>query len=452
MPSADDVVEPGCPGCEKLRLMLNEVLERLAVAEKRLEELEREAHRQAAPFRRPERKRKQDKGKPGRPKGHPPAHREPPPQVDEQAEVPLECCPHCAGPVENVRPVVQLIEDIPVVITRHIRLTTYRGHCPHCGVVHSTHPDQVSTAVGAAGTHLGRNALALAASLNKQFGLPMRKVCAILQQHFGLSLTPGGLSQALVRMAGKLQQPYQELQDAVRHSAVIHADETGWWVDGKSAWLWVFTNPQLTLYAIDNRSQQVVRRILGDDHPGVLVSDCLASYDPHPGRKSKCCAHHLKAISEALQQAPDSEFLQDIRWFLKAAIMLHKLREDLTAGTYWDKVAFLERRADELLGPARGHAAEIKIRNRLSKHRPSLLTFLHVAGVDPTNNLAERQLRPAVIARKLSCGNKSEAGKTAFEVLASLAATCRQQGRSFTELVAGSLSLGLPPPPTLAPD
>jgi len=71
----------------------------------------------------------------------------------------------------------------------------------------------------------------------------------------------------------------------------------------------------------------------------VLVSDCLASYDPHPGRKSKCCAHHLKAISEALQQAPDSEFLQDIRWFLKAAIMLHKLREDLTAGTYWDKVA-----------------------------------------------------------------------------------------------------------------
>jgi hypothetical protein len=452
MPSADGLIEPGCPGCEKLRALLNDALLRLAVAEKRLEELEREAHRQAAPFRRPEKKRKQDKGKPGRRKGHPPAHREPPPQVDEYAEVPLARCPQCAGPVANVRPVAQVIEDIPVVVTHHLHLTTYRGECPHCGPVHSTHPAQVSTAAGAAGVHLGRNALALAASLNKGHGLPLRKVCAILQDHFGLRLTPGGLSQALVRMAGKLQAPYQELRDAVRHSAVIHADETGWWVAGKSAWLWVFTNPQLTLYAIDNRSQEVVRRILGDDHAGVLVSDCLASYDPHPGRKSKCCAHHLKAIAEALEQAPDSAFLRNIRGLLKAAIMLHKLREDLAAERYEQSRATLERRLDELLEPPRGDPAEIKIRNRLSKHRPYLLTFLHVAGVDPTNNLAERQLRPAVIARKLSCGNKSEAGKAAFEVLASLAATCRQQGRSFTELVADGLSLGLSPPPLFAPD
>jgi hypothetical protein len=351
-----------------------------------------------------------------------------------------------------VRPVVQIIQDIPVVVTRHLHLTTYRGHCPHCGTVHSTHPEQVSTAVGAAGTHLGRNALALAVSLNKRFGLPMRKVCAILQEHFGLSLTPGGLSHAVLRIARKLQPPYDELRDAVRHSAVIHADETSWWVEGKGAWLWVFTNPTLTLYAIDNRSQEVVRRFVGDDHLGVLVSDCLASYDPHPGRKSKCCAHHLKAIAEALKQAPDSEFLREVRWFFKAAIMLHKLREDLVAERYWQAVAALERRLDELLEPPRGHPAESKIRNRLSKQRPHLLTFLHVPGVDPTNNLAERQLRPAVIARKLSCGNRSEAGKVAFEVLASLAATCRQQGRSFTELVAGCLTLGLPPPPLFAPD
>ena len=452
MSSADTLVQAGCPGCEKLHALLNEALERLATAEKRLEELEREAHRQAAPFRRPPEKRQTDKRKPGRPTGHPPAHRQPPPQVDEYAAVPLERCPHCAGPVDHVRPLVQVVQDIPLVVTRHLHLTTYRGHCPHCGTVHSTHPEQVSTAVGAAGTHLGRNALALAASLNKHYGLPMRKVCGILQDHFGLRLTPGGLSQALVRMAGKLQQPFAELCAAVRHSAVIHADETSWWLDGESAWLWVFTNPQLTLYAIDNRSQQVVRRIVGDDHPGVLISDCLASYDPHPGRKSKCCAHHLKAIAEAREQAPGSEFLHDIRWLLKAAITLHKLREDLAPERYGSAVAALERRLDELLEPPRGQAAEIRIRNRLSKQRPHLLTFLHVAGVDPTNNLAERQLRPAVITRKLSCGNKSQAGKTAFEVLASLAATCRQQGRSFTDLVAGWLSLGLPPPPLFAPE
>ena len=451
MSPADEFVEPGCPGCQKLRALLDEVLQRLAAAEKRLAELEREGHRQAAPFRRPEKKRKADKAKPGRPQGHPPAHREPPPQVDECAQVPLERCPHCAGPVEDVRPVVQVIEDIPRVVTHHLHLTTYRGWCPHCGAVRSTHPAQVSTAAGAAGVHLGRNALALAASLSQDHKLPLRRVCRILGDFFGLSLTPGGLSQALVRVAGKLRAPYQQLQEAVRHSAVIHADETSWWLGGKSAWLWVFTNPQLTLYTIDNRSQQVVRRVLGDDYPGVLVSDCLASYDPHPGRKSKCCAHHLKALSEALEQAPDSEFLRNTRWLLTAALALHHFREEMDVVTYWRRVAHLEGRLDELLAPPRGHAAEIKVRNRLSKHRAHLLTFVHVAGVDPTNNLAERQLRPAVIARKLSCGHKSEAGKAAFEVLASLAATCRQQGRSFRDLVADGLCLSLPPPPQRAP-
>lgn len=119
------------------------MLERLAAAEQRIAELEREVHRQAAPFRRPPEKRKQDKDKhrPGRPQGHPPAHRKPPRQVDEQAEVPLQRCSHCAGPVENVRPLTQVIEDIPVVVVRHLHLTTYRGECPHCGPVHSTHLD-----------------------------------------------------------------------------------------------------------------------------------------------------------------------------------------------------------------------------------------------------------------------------------------------------------------------
>jgi hypothetical protein len=294
--------------------------------------------------------------------------------------------------------------------------------------------------------------MVLAASLNKQHGLPMRKVCAILRDHFGLSLTPGGLSQALVRMAEKLHEPFDELRAAVRQSAVIHADETGWWVDGKSAWLWVFTNPELTLYAVDNRSQEVIRRILGDDHAGVLVSDCLASYDPHPGRKSKCVGHHLRAISKARELAPQSAFLRDVRILFKASIALHKLREDLAPERYDAAAATLQRRLDELLDQPRSVGAEIKIQNRLNKQRPHLLTFLRVAGVDPTNNLAERQLRPAVIARKLSCGNKTAAGKAAFEVLASLAATCRQQGRSFTSLVAEGLSLGLPPPRLFGPE
>ena len=416
--------------------------------QQQVEKLEQEAHRQAAPFRKPEAKRKENKGKPGRKKGHPPAHRQPPPTVDEHVEVPLPQCPHCQGQLTKLRPIEQIIEDIPPVVIRRLHLITYRGHCAHCGTVCSTHPEQVSTATGAAGTQIGRHALALAAALNKQHGLPMRKTCRVLE-HLGLSLTAGGLSQALDRTADKLQSVYEQIGDVLRQSAAVHADETGWWLNAMSAWLWTFTNSQATLYTIGDRSQQVIRRILGDDYAGVLISDCLASYDPHPGRKSKCVAHHLKAISEGLSRAPESSYLTDVRDLFKAAIVWHRLRDELPEAVYWDRVACLQRRLDELLDTAPGHPEEIRITNRLRKQRPHLLTFLYVPGVDPTNNLAERQLRPAVIARKLSAGNKTDRGKCTFEILASLAATSRQQGKSFTEFVAAALSLGLPPPPPL---
>jgi len=446
----DKLGQNDCPNCEQLRELLSAALAKIVELERRIEELEQEGKRQAAPFRRPEHKRKKDKAKPGRKKGHKPAYRKPPATVDEYADVPLECCPRCGGPVDEVRPVKQIIEDIPEIRVHRLQLTTYRGRCPKCGPVYSSHPEQVSTAAGAAGTHIGRRALALAAALNKQFGLTMRKTAAVLEEHFGLRITPGGLSQALARLAGKLAQPFDELRSAVRTSTAIHADETGWWVGGQSAWLWTFTNPQMTLYTIGDRSQQVIRRILGDDYAGVLISDCLSSYDPHPGRKSKCCSHHLKAISEAREQAPGSAFLAEIKLFFKVAILLDGLREEIDETRYWPCVAHMEQNLDELLAPPRGHAAEVRIANRLRKQRPHLLTFLHVPEVDPTNNLAERQLRPAVIARKLSCGNKTQAGVATFEVLVSLAATCRQQGRSFARYVAESLPLGRAPPPLFA--
>ena len=453
MPSTDSDSGLNCPGCRERDALIEGLRRRVTELQRCLDESQREAHRQAAPFRRPEAKRKQTKRRPGRKTGHKPSYRKPPALVDECAKVPLERCPDCGGPVHDVRPVRQVIEDIPQVRIHRLRLTTYTGHCACCGQVRSTHPAQVSTAVGAAGTHLGKNALALAADLNKHFKLPMRKVCDILQAHFGLRITPGGLSQALARIAKKLQGPFHELRRAVCESPAVYADETGWWVGGESAWLWVFTNPALTLYTIGDRSQQVIRRVLGDDYAGVLISDCLASYNPHPGRKSKCCAHHLKAISEALELAPDSEFLKQIRVFFKAAIIWHSLHGQVDDAEYRRRVAHLQRRLNELLAGVYGHPAELRIVNRLVKQRPHLLTFLEVPEiVDPTNNLAERQLRPAVIARKLSCGNKTEAGSAAFEVLASLAATCRQQGRSFTELVAACLTLGLPPPPMFVTD
>jgi hypothetical protein len=179
-----------------IRRQLTEALDANHQLQDRLDEAERAAARQAAPFRRREFRKVPDgsKKRPGRPKGHPGAHRAVPDHVDADLEIPLPGCPHCGGPVTGVEAIEQFIEEIPPVRPIVTRLVTYRGVCAVCGEVHSSHPLQTSMVTGAAKVQLGPRARALAASLNKQFGLTMRKTCRVLRLLAGLILTPGGLA------------------------------------------------------------------------------------------------------------------------------------------------------------------------------------------------------------------------------------------------------------------
>jgi transposase len=413
----------------------------------RVEELERAAARQAAPFRRKDKNKKPpDQHKPpGRPAGHPPAFRPPPQQVDEDLQARLDQCPQCGGPVRDVQACVQYIEDIPPVRPHVTKLTTYVGICACCGEVRSTHPLQVSTASGAAGTHLGARALALATWLSKRLGMTTRSVCKVLQGLFGLKLTPGGLTQALDRVADKLQPTFDQLIADLRGQPGVWADETSWWVGGPGWWLWTFTAPDLTVYHVDaSRGRDVVLDMLGTDFPGVLTSDCLASYENLPYKMHKCYAHHLKAIAAAQEDQP-SDYLLELRALLKAAIFLHAHRGDLSPPEWAQKRQHLEDRADELLLRTTPPAGAAKVAERLRKRRRWLFTFLDDPSLEATNNRAERSLRPAVIARKLSCGNKTQRGKCTWEILTSLAATCHQRGQDFADYLRPHLTLATAP-------
>jgi len=232
--------------------------------EERLEQLQRQAHRPAAPFRRDESQRSTHPGRPGRKAGHAPSFRGRPAQIDEQIEARLERCPHCGGAVCQKRPLVQYIEEIPVVRPRVTQLTTEEGWCPQCQQqVGSTHPLQTGRAGGAAAVQLGPRALALACDLNNAKGLSMRKTVAILDEHFGLKITPGGLAQLVQRVGRKLQPEYDQRAVELRQSAVVHADETSWWVGGPGWWLWVFATAKTTLYVvIQSRAAAVAMGVL----------------------------------------------------------------------------------------------------------------------------------------------------------------------------------------------
>jgi len=421
---------------------------RVVALEEQLAGAQAQAARQAAPFRRPDKARSGCPGKPGRRPGHPGSHRPVPSIIHHHEEVPLPQCPRCRGPVIQPQRVEQYIEELPPVQPVVTHLSTWQAWCPQCGcAVCSTHPLQVSAAVGAAGVFLGPRALALICDLNKAKGLSVRKTCAVLHEHFGLRLSPGGLTQAVARVAEKRKGDYEQLVAELRTAAVVHADDTSWWVGGPAWWLWDFTNHQTTVYVvINNRARATVTATLGENFPGVLVSDCLAIYDDVNPHQQKCYSHHFRALEQAAERHPQkaSQWLDSLRLLLRTAMILAPLRAASDPVAWALVLVGLERRASELLSSPRTEPAEESVRNRLSKQQDHLFEFLKHDGVDATNNLAERQLRPAVIARKISCGNKTEKGARAFVILASLAATARQRGRSFITDLTAAMSTGQP--------
>jgi len=417
---------------------IQEANREIADLQEKLEEAQRAAHRQAAPFRVPEARRKANPKSPGRAKGHRGVCRPKPDSVDETVDVPMAACPKCGGPVHDVEPVEQFIEDLPVVRPHVTRLVTRVGQCARCGEVRTTDPLQVSTATRAAGTHLGPRALAVAIDLNQPHGLSLRKTCRVMNDLFGLSLTAGALAQAKQRLAGKLQGPYDALLTKAREASVLHADETSWYVGSPKWWLWVFAKDDLTYYAVrDSRARSVLLDVLGEHFHGVLASDCLSIYDLDGIDQHKCYAHHHKALREAAQRHPQGEtpHLRALRDLLRAAQQLKREQPTLDPTSVRSRRQVLDEAARDLILPPRTDPIEEHATNRLRKQFDHLFTFLDHPDVPATNNLAERQLRPAVIARKLSCGNRTAPGAHAWEVLASLAATAHQRRSSFLDLL-----------------
>jgi len=426
------------------------VLERRsAELEARIRELERSlleavraSKRQAAPFSRNQPKK--NPKKPGRPDGHEAALRPLPaaPQITETIDVPLEHCPGCGGPVDDVQTHQQVVADLPKIEPVTRQYVTHSGYCPRCARrVRSRHPEQSSEATGSAGNQIGPTALALAADLKHRLGLSYRKVVELFDCHFGLRLCAATLARAGQRLARFAAGTYQALIHVVQASSVVYADETGWRIHGRSAWLWVFTNRFVTVYVIRaERSSAVIRDMLGDFFTGVLSSDCCASYDPIEADKQKCLGHILKDLSAigAIKSRTTGRFSRDASGVLQDAMDLKRRRAALSDHGYASARGRIETRMDRLLDRSYRDPDNRRLANRMIKHRPHRFTFLYRKGVEPTNNAAGRALRPAVtgiasllVSHKLSAGNRSPTGVNTHGILASLAQTARQNGRDF---------------------
>lgn len=414
-----------------------------------LEEARRAAKRQAAPFARTRRRPKSEHRRPGRKPGHPAANRPAPERVDEEIKVPLQACPDCGGGVEDVHDLApQIVIDLPRVLELLVRrFHMQSGWCSACKKrVRSRHPEQCSQANGAAGVQLGPRLASLAVDLKHRVGVTFRKVAGLFDLLFRLHVSAGALVRAERRITARCEPSYQALIETVRRAPVVGIDETGWYITGaqKKPWLWVFTSraPPVTLFVIrQSRGGDVPEAILGDEFTGAIGIDGWAGYDCLDCRKGQCNGHFLRRCRELLevQKQGAARFPHAVERLILDAI---GAKESAWALAPQDRTAVAEQFRGQLAALLDGQVSEPANRRfarHLLRHESEVFTFLEVPGLEPTNNDSEREIRPAVVIRKISAGNRSEDGAHAHEVLASLGRTAERNGLRLPELLPALL-------------
>ena len=409
----------------------------------KVDELRRRAKRQAAPFSRDE-----PKANPARPGRRPgaeygrKAHRSAPEEVDETLEAPLAEQCECGGEIELERIDYQYEEELPEPQPWRRRYEIAIGRCRKCNRRHQgRHPEQRSDALGAAASLLGPRAVALASQLNKELGLSPQKTAKALKEFAGISVSPGGVVQAVARQAELLEPTYEALIEGVRASPAVAPDETGWRVEADKAWLWAFVGEELTVDAIvRGRGYEEAAAILGADFAGVLERDGWAPYRRfEQAVHQSCYGHLLKRCNELIADsiAGQARVPHALKRILQDGLALRDARDrgELDQRQLTDAVAALEARIDALLAGRPSHPPNRTLLRHLRAERGNLTTFLTTPGVCATNWRAEQALRPAVVNRKSWGGNRSWAGAHTQEVTMSVIRTARQQGLDPVELI-----------------
>jgi transposase len=347
-------------------------------------------------------------------------------------------CPNCGGALGEAVQEIVSTTDIPLTGCGEVR--RYRVEirkCPQCGKsVRGQHPDIAAGQQGATAHRVGARARAAAQLLHYGHGVPVRKVPAILEELTGIRLTQGAITQdAMKQVAGAVGARYAALRESVRKQTVIHTDDTGWRVQGKTAFLMAFVNASLSVYQVRSRHRnEEVRELAPADFAGVMVCDRGKSYDAEELQsvsQQKCQAHLLRNAAEVTQGKTGRarQFSQRLKDLLRQALALGAKKNEMDAARYRERIQKLE-------GALSWHLRRRYLRDAdnqklldgvgLQHDRGRLLRFLKEEGLEPTNNRAERDLRPAVIARKVSHCSRNVAGARAFEAFTSVIQTLRK--------------------------
>lgn len=407
------------------------------------------------PFRKRS-KRKSSGKKPGGQPGHS-GHKRvmvPADKVSAVVNLKPENCPDCGCADFDETPIsieCRQVVELPVIQAQVTQYNIHTSRCCQCG--QHCRPSIPKEAERGFGPRL----MGFLTMLTGEAGVTKRKICSIAG-HLGIKISLGALCN-IHRLASEiLEKPYEMIREAVLNEDVVNADETSWRLRSKRCWLWIGATPQATFFGIDlSRSRQAYERIFGD-FQNTLCSDRYSVYDSHKGKKQACLAHIDRDFNKMSERAGADGALGRI--LCGELDHIFGLWKEFKGGSFsrkelQDKThVHIENIEDALTIAASSDGIQHKSAGlclNLLKHFHTLWTFLYEENVEPTNNRAERGLRPAVIWRKVSFGNQSDWGLAFTERLLTTCCTLKQHSMNIFEFLTKSFEAHIRASPAPSP-
>ncbi|HEY8671735.1 MAG TPA: IS66 family transposase [Terriglobales bacterium] len=411
------------------------------------------------PHAKPKREKKKSKKKRGGQPGHPKSDRKliPTEQCSKVVVLFPDSCRRCDTALDgkDLEPLRHQVWELPVITPEVTEYQLHRRKCPCCGEsTCASLPDGVPS--GQSGPRL----VAFAGLLMGHFRQSKRRAAFFLNDFLGMPCCPSLTVKMQNQVAASLEQPYEELKKALPDEPQLNMDESPTKQGNQKAWLWTAVAAKFAVFAIfSSRKATALPKLLGNLFAGVINCDRAKMY--WQAERLQWCWAHLKRDFQALIDHQDPQvqrlghdlmrqvrLLFDTWWRYKSG--------EITWEAFRRKMTPIRQRVDSLLlrGAFSGNARLIGMCRELSNHRGWLWTFVEVQGIEPTNNTAERALRPAVIYRKLSFGTQSAAGSRFIERMLTVSETCRLQGRSIFAYLTAAVEahFAKQPAPSLLPD
>lgn len=313
-------------------------------------------------------------------------------------------CPTCAGDLVHKGTQERVVIDLVPIQVKKIVYRCEKKWCPHCQKTIEGKPPVLPRSM------YGNHLIAQTAAFHYGHGIPEGKIDSIL----GQAVPSGTLFEIFHRVARLWEPAVSKLVMDFRKEKVLHADETGWRTDGHSGYAWIFCSETISLFRfMDSRSAKTPKSVLGSEKlPGVLVVDRYPAYNKAPCRIQYCWVH-LKRDVEDLEKEFDDDpevrsFVGTLEPLMSKVIRLRN--RPISKADYKKKAKTLKRKVQKIINAPARHLGIRNIQFIFHKHQARLFHWVSDRNIPADNNRAERELRPTVIARKVSFGSQSEQG------------------------------------------